>query len=192
MAEGTVEEGVGVKGEGRNTPGHVKTRRNNPRPAARYHIAGVTYRVVSRRERNAPHSSPTLCRSAFSAVLPSNRDWVSDTFRSDLNVVHVASSFSLLPLLSPSRLVPLYLLSPLARPPLTPRAVLMYLTVATLPHIRWPRGGGTGISKRWGFVYKRKHGGLGVAGFCMANGTRVGRGCTYIRIYIYTYIYIYT
>lgn len=140
MAEGTVEEGVGVKGEGRNTPGHVKTRRNNPRPAARYHIAGVIYRVVSRRERNAPHSSPTLCRSAFSAVLPSNRDWVSDTFRSDLNVVHVASSFSLLPLLSPSRLVPLYLLSPLARPPPYPPCspyVLNGCDVAAHPVAAW-------------------------------------------------------
>lgn len=122
----------------RNASRHVETRRNKQRSTEQSHCR---YYVISRRERNVPHSSAIFCRSAFSAVLLSNRDWVSDTFRSDLNVAHVASSFSLLPLLSPSRLVPLYLLSPLPPPPLTPSPrkpyVLNGCDVAAHPVTAW-------------------------------------------------------
>lgn len=97
----------------RDTSRHVEDKFKS---AARLHcqLTRAPVHYISRHTRNISHSLAIFCRSTFSTVLLSNRDWVSDTFRSDLNVVHVASSFSLLPLLSPSRLVPLYLLSPLA------------------------------------------------------------------------------
>lgn len=40
------------------------------------------------------------------------------------------------------------------------------------------------ISKKWGFVHKRRHGGSGIVGFCMANGAEWEK-----NVHMYVYIY---